>query len=509
MIQRAHSKIFPASTPHTEHGDDVEDHHFNLPEYLVVQKDIKKLKVVAASSPESGHLIPLAQVAFELARRGHDVKLVTCDFAISKLADKAKKVGCELVGFAKTMESADTGKGRAYELKNLSEDMMAMFGYYEDEMGKEAKAFLTQEKPDVVVADFITTSFIKTAKELNLPLAINWPGPLPMITMLQGGAWVRPLLGMTTALMVKEARAYVKELALTLLDIVHTDLIMLHTFFGLDQPVPISPNIVVTGSVAPRVSGTVEATSSDALNEWVAWVQGQGMKIVYVTMGSMQVLTEKQVQGLYEGLAQVEGCAIAWSLKDNQQQFLPVPGGIEKLPKKFYVNKWFPQAEVLQLSQVKVVITHCGWGGLNETICAGKPIVATPFRADQPGNAKLLAKAGAAFQVDTKKMAPAEIAKAVRTVLAEPQYGEKARQLQQVLLKTGGATRCAEAVEDLAANGVKELSSTPPSSVALYARLGCKCCLFGTALYGLGISFGLWGPTAKAGSVMSKLAFWK
>lgn len=33
----------------------------------------------------------------------------------------------------------------------------------------------------------------------------------------------------------------------------------------------------------------------------------------------------------------------------------------------FFVSKWTPQAELLQDPSVKVVITHCGWGGTLET----------------------------------------------------------------------------------------------------------------------------------------------
>ena len=48
--------------------------------------------------------------------------------------------------------------------------------------------------------------------------------------------------------------------------------------------------------------------------------------------------------------------------------------------------------------------THCGFGGLNETIAAGKPMVALPFRADQPANAKLAKERGMADVLEPKKL---------------------------------------------------------------------------------------------------------
>jgi UDP:flavonoid glycosyltransferase YjiC (YdhE family) len=131
-----------------------------------------------------------------------------------------------------------------------------------------------------------------------------------------------------------------------------------------------------------------ESSGWEELNEWLKWVRQEKLKVIYVTMGSMQKVLDFQITALYDGLDKVPGTAIAWSLKQDQQKLLPREG--QGLPQKFFVNTWFPQAEALNLPEVAVVITHCGWGGLNEAILAGKPIVAIPFRADQPTNAKIV-----------------------------------------------------------------------------------------------------------------------
>ena len=69
-----------------------------------------------------------------------------------------------------------------------------------------------------------------------------------------------------------------------------------------------------------------------------------GLRIVYVTMGSMQVLEPFQVKALFEGLqALTPRCAVAWSLKPEQQAFLP--GGPDALPSHFFVQKWLPQGK--------------------------------------------------------------------------------------------------------------------------------------------------------------------
>ena len=66
-------------------------------------------------------------------------------------------------------------------------------------------------------------------------------------------------------------------------------------------------------------------------------VRGMGLRIIYVTMGSMQVLEPFQVRALFEGLQAVSPrCAVAWSLKSEQQEMLPL--GEEALPAHFFIH---------------------------------------------------------------------------------------------------------------------------------------------------------------------------
>merc|ERR1712226_786498 len=175
-------------------------------------------------------------------------------------------------------------------------------------------------------------------------------------------------------------------------------------------------------------------------------------------MGSMQILTRDQVAALYTGLSKISGAAIAWSLKEDQQPFLPC-GGAHNLPKNFFIHKWLPQGEALQLPEVAVVVTHCGWGGLNETIAAGKPIVATPFRADQPTNAGIAKSRGFGEVLDTKALTADDVEATVRKVLDDPSYMRCAKSMQVALSKTGGAQACVEAVERLVDHGFGEVVS--------------------------------------------------
>jgi len=48
----------------------------------------------------------------------------------------------------------------------------------------------------------------------------------------------------------------------------------------------------------------------------------------------------------------------------------------------------------MSCKQCKLIISHCGWGGVMESINTETPILAFPFFGDQPTNANLIHKMG-------------------------------------------------------------------------------------------------------------------
>merc|ERR1712241_184805 len=155
-----------------------------------------------------------------------------------------------------------------------------------------------------------------------------------------------------------------------------------------------------------------------------------------------------QVQALHHGLERIPGCAVAWSLKSDQQAYLP-GGSVQNLPTRFFIQTWLPQGEALHLRDVALVVTHCGWGGLNEAIAAGKPIIATPFRVDQPTNAAIAKARGFCEVLDPRSLCAGAVEGAVKKMLGEESYVRCAQNLQTALAKTGGVETCVDAVERL------------------------------------------------------------
>ena len=445
---------------------------------LLVSREVRRLKVACVSIPEAGHLVPTAQVAKALGQRGHEAVLLTLDSAAPKFAKACEASGCRFVGLAKGLPGSDA-PGPVADLMSKGLMSSAMF-YVSDAMRPELVDWLKAEKPDVVLADFFTLAPLQAAKELDFPMLLNVPGPLEIFKKLNMARTALPFFAKVflASYNFSEARLTYRMFA-QILPEMRSRVCLVNSFFGLDLACDLPPYVVVTGSTAARPSAAKITETSDAkLNAWLKEMRSSGkLRVVYVTMGSMQVLEPFQLKALYEGLQALKGVAVAWSLKEQQQQQLP--GGVENIPSHFYVAKWLPQGEAMQLPEVAVVVTHCGFGGLNETIAAGKPMVCLPFRADQPQNAQIACSRGMAEQLNPLKLTAAAVTGAVAKVLEDPRYAQKALELQRQSLKTKGAEACVDAVERFVENeGCEELFLRPPKAWA-------------SSLLGFGSSLGL------------------
>jgi UDP:flavonoid glycosyltransferase YjiC (YdhE family) len=169
------------------------------------------------------------------------------------------------------------------------------------------------------------------------------------------------------------------------------------------------------------------------------WWPGDDRPLVYVTFGSV-------AGGLPIG-------AIAIRAALDAVAELPVrvlltvgraPVDLGPIPANVHVEAWVPQGDVL--AQATAVVCHGGSGTTFGTLAAGVPLVVVPLFADQPGNARCVADAGAGVVVEPARGAAAndrigrqhapQIRAAIKTVLADPSYSLAARQVAGEILDT-------------------------------------------------------------------------
>ncbi|MEA5363538.1 glycosyltransferase [Amycolatopsis sp., V23-08] len=74
-----------------------------------------------------------------------------------------------------------------------------------------------------------------------------------------------------------------------------------------------------------------------------------------------------------------------------------------------------PQARLL--GRASVFLSHGGFGGVQEALRAGTPMVVLPLFADQPANARRIAELGLGVAVDPSLVSPEVLASACLRVL--------------------------------------------------------------------------------------------
>eukprot|EP00434_Breviolum_minutum_P026702 symbB.v1.2.023601.t1/scaffold2170.1/size90759/5 len=248
-----------------------------------------------------------------------------------------------------------------------------------------------------------------------------------------------------------------------------------------------------------QVVGTIELAKPRALPvemaEWLAAASKANAAVAYVSMGTKYELTMSSGQNLLRMLQRLQssGLRILWSLRPQQQELLR-----EVLPKPsslMRIEAFTPQPEVLAHPAVKMFLSHCGWGGITDTLSAGVPTLAYPSFSDQRGNAQRLCEAGAALMVDPDF---GNLPEAAGRILEEPSFASQAQLLGGALRRLGGLNRTLQLVEAAAEGRYLEplpevrqavdqvdpfLHRTHETEMVLSTAFACLCFLLGLCTF--------------------------
>jgi MGT family glycosyltransferase len=149
---------------------------------------------------------------------------------------------------------------------------------------------------------------------------------------------------------------------------------------------------------------------------------------VYVTFGTVAGQFPQSVALYDAALEALAGLPVRGLLTVGRHLDLDA---LRPTPENVRVERWVPQRDVLP--HAAVMVCHGGSGSTLGAIAAGVPLVVTPLFADQPENARRVAELGAGLSVPPNPAAVEEsvaaMSDAVRTLLDEPAYAERARAL--------------------------------------------------------------------------------
>jgi UDP:flavonoid glycosyltransferase YjiC (YdhE family) len=168
--------------------------------------------------------------------------------------------------------------------------------------------------------------------------------------------------------------------------------------------------------------------------------------VVHVTQGTLDNADlGRLLQPTIEALADEDLLVVATTGGPDPE---PLRSG---LPTNVRLERFIPHD--LLLAHVNVMITNGGYGGVHQALANGVPLVVAGDSEDKPEVAARVRWSGAGIDLRTGRPKPDQVAAAVRRVLREPSFTERARSLQVEISQSHPLDTITEVLLGLAAQG--------------------------------------------------------
>lgn len=166
-----------------------------------------------------------------------------------------------------------------------------------------------------------------------------------------------------------------------------------------------------------------------------------GKPLIYASLGTLVNGLDHVYRAIVEAASALPEVQLVLSVGHsiNRDELRPSP------PDAIIVRT-APQLELLKAAAL--CITHAGLNSTLESLAQGVPMVALPIGYDQPGVAARIAyhRVGESLEIET--LTGEELLGAIRKVLNNPSYRERARYFQHVIGETRGLEVAADRIEE-------------------------------------------------------------
>lgn len=424
-------------------------------------------KFLVGAMPAVGHVTPLISLVRALVERGHEVRWYTG----KRFQSQIEAVGAQYLPM-KSAPDVDENEldvffpqRRALSgLKQLKFDIKHFFADSATGQVKDWQEILVDYPADLLFAD---STFIGAGWTHELggpPWAVYNPLPvtlssrdtapfglgLPPATSALGRVRVKALQALFTRVLFRDTIKYADKL--------RQDLGLRPTGqFIMDRT--LSPFLYMQGTVPgfeyprsdlPPQVHFIGPVLSSAVSDFEppAWWDDlhSGRPVVHVTQGTVATDASHLLIPTIRALADEDVLVVATTGGKPVESL-----GLESLPDNARVEAFIPHAHLLP--HVDVMITNGGYNGVQMALSHGVPLIAAGTTEDKPEVCARVAWAGVGVNLKTSSPSESTLREAVRTILDNPSYRQRAGALAEEFARHHAPTEAAELLEQLVETG--------------------------------------------------------
>lgn len=409
--------------------------------------------ILLTATPVHGHVTPLLAVAASLVAAGDRVRFLTG----SRYREQVLATGADFLPLPaeadyddRDMDAAFPGRRGLKGPAGIRYDMIEIFLKPVPAQLRAVREAIAAEPTDAILAEsmFAGAAVLSGLPRSQRPLLVNL-GILPLALkhpdVAPYGLGVKPIRGplgrLRNAVLTTAAERGVfapvqrfadeicraetgKSLSRFFLDWpAGADLLVQFTVPEFEYERPGMPDTVrFVGPVSRSRASTVP------LPEW--WGDLEGRRVVHVTQGTVANSDWSLVESATAALAG-EDAIVVVSTGGKPVDSLPGP-----LPANARVASFLPYDRLLPITDV--LVTNGGYGGVHYALEHGVPIVVAGRTEDKAEVSARIAWSGVGIDLRTDTPTPAQVGKAVRTLLADPAYRRRAESIGEAIRRSPG-----------------------------------------------------------------------
>jgi UDP:flavonoid glycosyltransferase YjiC (YdhE family) len=412
--------------------------------------------------PAAGHTLPALPIVQTLVQQGHDVRW----YAGAAFADRISAVGaryCPMSGEDSSLVGIDAfyPERQQYSgIRKLRYDMVHLFARPIRTHLADLQALLAAEPADLVVGDTgfgagallaqiggppfaaFGISVVGFPSRALPPFGFGLPPYAGPLSRLRGHVLDRISRRLLFRPMNDEVNAIRADLGLPRTTQIifeyplESSLYLQLSTSGFEYPRPDLPETV-------RYVGPPRPITDPEWRRPSWWADlDTNRPVVLVTQGTVATDADNLIRPSLAALAEEDVLVVAVTGGSD-------PATVGPPPDNARIERFIPFSELLP--HVDLYLTNGGFGGVQLALAEGIPIVAAGTTEDKLEVNARIAYAGVGVNLRTQRPKPTAIRAAVRTVLADPAYAARAKELAAEIAAAGRERRAATLLVELAA----------------------------------------------------------